>query len=142
MHATIGQPDAPDFLAGIRLPRQCRGAIGMRFVPVVVAYGGILRSRVTGWDRQAALNCRIGESARRYNAAVTAQQALNTALNTDPGERRRRHETMCGSRGSCRPETLENDPGRWTFCPDCLTLYDDLGKTVNPIRTSTRESDG
>jgi hypothetical protein len=73
---------------------------------------------------------------------VTAQQALNTALNTDPGERRRRQETLCGSRGSCRPEPLENDPGRWTFCPDCLTLYDDFGKTVNPIRTSTRETDG
>jgi hypothetical protein len=54
-------------------------------------------------------------AARRYNVAVTAQQALNTALKTDPGERRRRQETMCGLRGSCRPEPLENDPGRWTF---------------------------
>lgn len=81
-------------------------------------------------------------AARRYNAAVTAQQALSTALNTDPGERRRRHDAVCGLRGSCRLEPLENDPGRWTFCADCLTLYDDFGKTVNPIRTSTRESDG
>jgi hypothetical protein len=31
---------------------------------------------------------------------VTAQQALNAALNTDPGERRRRQETIVGRRAS------------------------------------------
>ena len=30
-------------------------------------------------------------------------------------------------------EPLELDPGRWTFCPDCLTVYDDYGKAVNEI---------
>src|SRR5438552_204952 len=29
--------------------------------------------------------------------------------------------------------TSQNDPGRWTFCPNCLTVYDDYGKPVNPI---------
>jgi hypothetical protein len=23
------------------------------------------------------------------------------------------------------------DRGRWTFCPDCLTVYDDFGKAIN-----------
>jgi hypothetical protein len=74
--------------------------------------------------------------------AVTARQALDAAMHAEPGERLRRYKTECLLRGSCRPEPLENDPGRWTFCPDCLTLYDDFGKTVNPMRTSTRQSDG
>jgi hypothetical protein len=28
---------------------------------------------------------------------------------------------------------LTNDPGRWTWCPDCLTLDDDYGTPVNAI---------
>jgi hypothetical protein len=28
---------------------------------------------------------------------------------------------------------VTNDPGRWTWCPDCLTRHDDYGKPVNPI---------
>jgi hypothetical protein len=74
-------------------------------------------------------------------AAVTARQALDAAIHAEPGERLRRYETLYGLRGSCRRELLENDPGRWTFCADCLTLYDDFGKAVNPIRKSTRQSD-
>jgi hypothetical protein len=46
--ATIGQSDAPHFLAGIRLSRRRGGSIGMRFVPVVVAHANILRRAVTG----------------------------------------------------------------------------------------------
>jgi hypothetical protein len=36
-------------------------------------------------------------------------------------------------RGACRREPLTNDPGQWTYCPDCLTVFDDYGKAVNPI---------
>jgi Prolyl oligopeptidase family len=32
--------------------------------------------------------------------------------------------------GGCRREPLQGDPGRWTFCPDSLTLYDDYGNAV------------
>jgi len=30
-------------------------------------------------------------------------------------------------------EALDNDPGRWTWCAACLTVYDDYGVPVNPI---------
>ena len=65
---------------------------------------------------------------------MTAKEALDAANAAEPGERLRRYETICGPRGSCRREKLANDPGRWTWCPDCLTLYDDYGKAVNQIR--------
>ena len=64
---------------------------------------------------------------------MTAKQALDTANATKPGERLHRYETICAQRGSCEPEHLENDRGRWTWCPDCLTLYDDYGKAVNRV---------
>ena len=67
------------------------------------------------------------------DSQVTAKAALDAANNAEPGERLRRYETICGPRGACRREPLANDPGRWTSCPDCLTVYDDYGKAVNQI---------
>jgi hypothetical protein len=64
---------------------------------------------------------------------MTAAAALEAADDTEPGERLRRYESKCAPRGSCRREPCERDPGRWTWCPDCLTLYDDYGKVVNGI---------
>jgi hypothetical protein len=64
---------------------------------------------------------------------VTARQALNAANNATAAERLRRYEMTCAPRGACRHEPLTDDPGRWTWCPDCLTLYDDYGKAVNQI---------
>jgi len=65
--------------------------------------------------------------------AMTAKEALDAAKNVELGERLRGYESSCGRRGSCRSEPLQDDPGRWTWCPDCLTVYDDYGKAVNPI---------
>jgi hypothetical protein len=64
---------------------------------------------------------------------MTARDALAQARAAQPGERLHRFETICGPRGACRRELLTNDPGRWTWCPDCLTLCDDYGVAVNPI---------
>jgi hypothetical protein len=64
--------------------------------------------------------------------AMTARDALAQAVAAPPGDRLR-FETICGPRGACRREALTNDPGRWTWCPDCLTLSDDYGVAVNPI---------
>jgi len=64
---------------------------------------------------------------------MIAKEALDAANDAEPGERFRRYESRCGPRGSCRREPLANDPGRWTWCPDCLTVYDDYGKAVNEI---------
>jgi hypothetical protein len=65
---------------------------------------------------------------------VTAKDALQAANDGEPGERLRRYKTTCGPRGSCRAEALTDDPGRWTWCADCLTVYDDYGIAVNPIQ--------
>jgi hypothetical protein len=65
---------------------------------------------------------------------MTAREALEGANATAPGERLRAFETICGPRGSCRREPCERDAGRWTFCPDCLTVFDDYQIAVNPIR--------
>ena len=64
---------------------------------------------------------------------MTAHEALNVAIDAEPGERLRRYERICGPRGRCQREPLMNDTGRWTFCPDCLTVFDDYGKAVNAI---------
>lgn len=55
---------------------------------------------------------------------MTAKEALDTANVADRGARLGRYETICARRG-CLREPLANDPGRWTWCPDCLTVYDD-----------------
>lgn len=64
---------------------------------------------------------------------MTAKEALDAANDAEPGERLRSYDTICRQHGACRHEPLTNDPGRWTSCPDCLTVYDDYGKAVNPI---------
>jgi hypothetical protein len=60
---------------------------------------------------------------------VTARQALDAVSESASGERLRRYETTCAPRGGCGREKLEGDPGRWTWCPDCLTVYDDYGES-------------
>ena len=67
---------------------------------------------------------------------MTAKEALDAANDAEPGERLRRFESRCGPRGSCRREPCERDAGRWSFCPDCLTVFDDYDKPVNVIRES------
>ena len=67
--------------------------------------------------------------------AMTAKEALAAATAAALGERRGRYELRCEPNGGCRPEPLAHDPGRWTWCPDCLTVFDDYGKAVNPIPT-------
>jgi hypothetical protein len=64
---------------------------------------------------------------------MTARDAFRAANGAMPGERLPRYETTCGPRDGCRSEPLTDDPGRWTRCRDCLTLYDDYGTPVNPI---------
>jgi hypothetical protein len=64
---------------------------------------------------------------------MIAREVLEAARVATPVERLRRYESICRSRGACRQEPLENDPGHWTWCPDCLTIYDDYGKAVNQI---------
>jgi hypothetical protein len=65
---------------------------------------------------------------------MTAKEALEAANATAAGERLRRFETICGPRGSCRSEACERDSGRWSFCPNCLTVFDDCGQMVNRLR--------
>jgi hypothetical protein len=49
----------------------------------------------------------------QLGASMTAKDALDAAKDTEPGERPRRDERICGPRGACR-RVLANDPGRWT----------------------------
>jgi hypothetical protein len=65
--------------------------------------------------------------------SMIARDALEQAIAAQPGECLHRFETICGPRGACRREALTNEPGRWTWCPDCLTVFDDYGTPVNPI---------
>ena len=37
-----------------------------------------------------------------------------------------------------REEPLADDPGRWTWCPDCLTVYDDYATSINLIPEYTK----
>jgi len=61
---------------------------------------------------------------------------------TEVGRSRRleTYETVCRRRGRCRRELLEGDSGRWTWCPDCATLFDEYGVPLNPI--SLRQLEG
>lgn len=64
---------------------------------------------------------------------MVAREALKKAADAKAGERLRYFETICRPHDGCQREALEEDPGRWTWCPDCLTVFDDYGKAVNPI---------
>ena len=64
---------------------------------------------------------------------MTAREALESAKRAEPGLRLGRYEAICGPRGDCQRQALTEQSGRWTFCPDCLTVYDDYGKSVNQI---------
>ena len=61
---------------------------------------------------------------------MTTSDALDAASEAEPGERLRLYETICGPRGACRRGPLANDPGRWTWCPGRLTVYDDYGSST------------
>lgn len=64
---------------------------------------------------------------------MTARDALARAMEARPGHRLRQFQTVCRPYGACQREPLQHDPGRWTWCPDCLTLHDDYGIPINPI---------
>ena len=69
---------------------------------------------------------------------MTARDALALAVSAPRGERLHLFETVCVPRGACRRERMTNDAGRWTRCPDCLTLFDDYDIAVNPITEYTK----
>jgi hypothetical protein len=69
---------------------------------------------------------------------MTAGEALKAAGEIQPSERLHRYETICGPRGGCDQQPLTDDPGRWSWWPDCLTGYDDYGKAVNQISEFAR----
>jgi hypothetical protein len=73
--------------------------------------------------------------AARMPNYMTAGEAIEAAKNATPGERWLGYEAHCAERG-CRREPLANDSGRWTWCPDCLTVFDDYGKAVNPVENA------
>ena len=66
---------------------------------------------------------------------MTARDALNAAKDLGLQERTIRFKKRCAPPDACRREPLADDAGRWSWCPDCLTLYDDYGKPVNGIQS-------
>lgn len=68
---------------------------------------------------------------RHFGTDFEAARALEQATAAPPGERLHRFETACGPAGGCKRERLAADPGRWTWCAACLTVYDDYGTAVN-----------
>ena len=64
---------------------------------------------------------------------MTAREAIEAGKAMAPGERLRRYHAVCVPRGGCQREPCERDRGRWSFCPDCMTVYDDYLKPVIPI---------
>jgi hypothetical protein len=68
---------------------------------------------------------------------MTARNELEQAK-AERGGRLHRLETICGPRGACEREPLTDDPGRWTWCADCATLYDDYGVPINPVSVRQR----
>ena len=77
-----------------------------------------------GNERCVPVRARQRRSSYLMAKRLTANGALNAANNAETGERLGRYETICGPRGRCRRESLTNDLGRWTWCPDCLTVHD------------------
>jgi hypothetical protein len=59
--------------------------------------------------------------------------AINACKQAGLHERFRRAEAICWPRGWCQREALENDSGQWTWCRDCLTVYDDYGVALMEI---------
>ena len=71
---------------------------------------------------------------------MTASEALRRATEIGKSARLETYQAVCGSRGGCSREVLERDSGRWTWCPDCATVYDDYGVPINPV--SMRQLEG
>lgn len=67
---------------------------------------------------------------------MTAREALDAANTAGTGERLRRRASRCVAGGARRREPLADDPGRWTWCPDCLIVFDGYGTPVNVIQES------
>lgn len=61
---------------------------------------------------------------------MTAKIALEVGKACPPWERAAR-QTVCMTRGGCLREPLVPDAGRWTWCRQCTTVYDDYGVPVN-----------
>lgn len=62
---------------------------------------------------------------------MTAKDALDVAKAAEPGERLGRFTSAVWFARRLPAELCERDPGRWTWCPDCLTVYDEHGSPVN-----------
>ena len=71
---------------------------------------------------------------------MTADDALRRATEVGRSARLETYQALCVSRGRCIRELLESESGRWTWCPDCLTVYDDCGVPLNPV--SMRQLEG
>jgi hypothetical protein len=70
-----------------------------------------------------------------FGRVMTAKEALDAAKAVDLRKRVDGYWTVCVPRGGCHYEPLANELGgmRWTWCPDCLTVYDDYRKAINPL---------
>ncbi len=69
---------------------------------------------------------------------MTAREALEQTTAAQPGERLSGSKRCAGRGGWCERAALTHDPGRWTWCAACLTVYDDYGTPVNPIPEYTK----
>ena len=64
---------------------------------------------------------------------MTAKDATDIAFAVSGKDRQARFNRLCRLRGFCQRQPLENDAGSWTWCPDCLTVFDDYEKPLNPL---------
>ena len=64
---------------------------------------------------------------------MTEKEAVDIAFAASRRERQSRFDRICRLRGFCQTEPLEKDVGGWTWCPDCLTLFDDYEKPLNRL---------
>jgi hypothetical protein len=63
---------------------------------------------------------------------MTPKDAFTASQSVDPRERQWRYQQTCQHRGFCYEQLLDG-PCRFSWCPDCLTLYDDNGRIINQI---------
>jgi hypothetical protein len=64
---------------------------------------------------------------------MTTSEVLARADEAGIVKRRRNHARICCAKGGCRKEVLANEPLRWTWCADCLTVYDVYDRALNPV---------
>jgi hypothetical protein len=87
-------------------------------------------------DRWAIQGYVLAHGDRTTEVVMTAKEAMDLANATGAGERLRRRAARCRFRRACQREPLHEDELGWTWCPDCLTLFDTYGKPVNDVGES------